>query len=597
MNSTSIPRLFQLGIVLFSTLLNSPSWATECMTEASAFIAAFNKIDPQQGDPEVDQTFKVFERVQAVADNNKKGLFTLTVLNTEKLIAVALPGNNVVLSKGTITKLYQAADQPSGIEASEARLAFVLGHELGHLVRDDFIDVQIYQIVNGNGDSCPPADSEAQQLAADKKGFVYAGMAGYQVDLLLPPENGQTDDFLTYWVKQATPKLLGTPELSGRINNLRKVLQTLQTQIPLFEFGMRLAHFERCDDGKYFLEKFQQEFPAREVLNNLGFCHLQQARLLMDIRQANFYWMPLVLEVETQVSALVRGTEAYKMLKLMPLSREVKIALTQASYYLKQAVESDVNYWPARVNLAVAYLYLGKANLARNFLFEAEAIAPTNVEIKALQAVALYEQSEPTLDLWEKAVEKLKELASQSPTTFSIDYNLARLYELRLRPAEAKTYWDKLLLVLAQLPNQIRTLVCDKTTSTCPVLPISNYPSKSMVPWPIEFVWQPLSTQESIMSVLETYEQLEFKLSRQATSQGSIYYTPPRDRQVLEIGDYLNVQVVKGDWALNEFTNECRSPLRQRLIASGTLWSCNKWAVLEKGGRVKEVWGVLKLDK
>jgi len=597
MNSTSIPRLFQLGIILFSTLSSPPSWATECLTEISDLIAAYNKIDPQQGDTKVDQTFKVFERVQAVADNNKKGLFTLTVLNTEKLIAVALPGNNVVLSKGTITKLYQAADQPSGIEASEARLAFVLGHELGHLVRDDFIDVQIYQIVNDHGDGCPPADSEAQQLAADKKGFVYAGMAGYQVDLLLPPENAQTDDFLTYWVKQATPNPLGGQDLSQRISNLRKILQTLQLQIPLFEFGMRLAHFERCDDGKYFLEKFQQEFPARDVLNNLGFCYLQQARQLMTLEQAEFYWMPLVLEVETQAKVLVRGAEEYKMLKQMPLKKDIKIALTQASYYLKQAVESDLNYWPARVNLAVTYLYLGKTNLARNFLIEAEALAPANLEIKTLQAVALYEQSEPLVDLWEKAVADLKKLARQPQAPLSTYYNLARLYELRPRPAEAaQTYWDKLHLVLAQLPNQIRTLVCDKTT-TCPVLPISNYPLKPLVQWPIEFVWKPLSTQESIMSTLETYEQLEFKLSRQATSQGHIYYTPQRDRQVLEIGDYLNMQVVKGDWALNEFTNECRSPLRQRLIASGTLWSCNKWAVLEKGGRVKEVWGVLKLDR
>lgn len=83
----------------------------------------------------------MFERVRAVADKNSKRLPRLVVVSSRAdPWAIALPSGHVVLSKEAVAICHAQAS----LAESEARLAFVLGHELAHLAHDDFWHQEVY---------------------------------------------------------------------------------------------------------------------------------------------------------------------------------------------------------------------------------------------------------------------------------------------------------------------------------------------------------------------------------------------------------------------------------------------------------------------
>ncbi len=189
-------------------------------------------------------------------------------------------------------------------------------------------------------------------------GYVYAALSGYSVNSLLENSfNNKT--FLRHWLKRPGEIY---PAVGISEQELRDYLKRIEDKLLFFEFGVRLSHFNRCDEGEYFLREFERAFPAREVFNNLGFCYLQQARKEMDSEQADLYWMPQILDAETLAYPLVMGKARLQTLKQAAnsLSRKGKQLLEKAETVLKKAVKADLEYIPARINLAVTYLYLGK---------------------------------------------------------------------------------------------------------------------------------------------------------------------------------------------------------------------------------------------
>lgn len=603
---TTSLSLQRLGGILLLMLVNQLAVAAapnDCDPQrVEDYVAAFNKIDRQEN-VQVAKSFEVFERVNQVADNHGPGLFKLTVIDNKVARAMALSDNNVLLSKPAIDVIY---GKEFPLPEIEARLAFVLGHELAHLAYQEEWAPHVFPKLTDNcGDNRP--NYLEQESAADARGFMYAGMAGYQVDLLL---QSSPDDFLTYWVKMVSPQKLNSLELKVRVASLKAKLQQVLDRLPFFYFGTRLAHFERCADGKEFLKQFHQAFPAREVWNNLGFCYLQEARRSMgNPWHSEFYWMPLTLDTESRAGSFTRSEEKISnRLGNMPNSHDTEGYLREAEFQFKRAVDSDKNYWPAKVNLAIVDLYLNTPNTARDLLNQAEPLVPASFknELEALQSVAVYEQSEAGKDLWPNAEERLKKLIPPKSTTAPLSalYNLARLYQIRQRPAEEKTYWDLLVGRLQELPDPIAKVVCEQqkisfakgcptTSNVTNLVNTKDYPT--FIQWPIPFEWNPLSGQASVQATLNGLKSIPVKLSSQASLQGKIYYTANQD-EVLELGDYLQMQVVKGEWPLEKFRSECSRFLRPRQVPSGTLWSCGKWAALEKGGKVREVWGVLRLD-
>ena len=571
--------------------------------EVDFYIATHGEVRAEQ-DPQVANAHRVFERVRAVADKNSKRLPRLVVVNSRAdPWAIALPSGHVVLSKEAVAICHAEVS----LAEAEARLAFVLGHELAHLAHDDFWHQEVYGFLAARSGTRGLADfmqshqtSKERELAADDKGFIYAAMAGYPVELLVKGRAGKPD-FFAFWMQQTNARVQSVhASAADRAALLQQRLQDVQNKVGFFEFGVRLSHFDYCDDAVYFFQEFQKAFPGREVLNNLGYCSLQVARQEMDPGRAYFYWLPLILDGETRAQALLRAAPPRSMLKTLKqaASGRTEGLLNDAVDYLKQARDADPSYLPARINLTVAYLYLGQPQQASAVLAEARALAADDLTIQGLETLALYESSDAGLDLWPTAVGRLEKLAAASDPPTAVVYNLARLLSVGSPPDAASRHWNSLAAKSALLPAPIQMIVCQEQ-SVEPAASCLRSSAKSVQPlpwrWPLPLAGFEGLSPEAMRSTLRGWQAIGFDWFK-GKLHGHIYRRPDGAAEVLELDQFVQMQVLRGERLARAADLEayCRQPVRPRPLPQGTLWSCDDWAALTSGDEVQEVWWVAK---
>jgi len=424
-------------------------------------------------DKRVRRVHHIFEQVKRVADKRHHRLPQLAVVqgfnSPDDPLAIALPDGYIVLSKQAIDIIYKNVSLVQG----DTRTAFVLGHELAHLANNDAWHREFLSLIRKRTSVSQLNPNRQQEIEADDQGFIYAAMAGYPVAQLLAKG---AQNFFMAWEQQTFRRVNNThPRPEVRAKLLKARLQALLEILPYFHFGVRLSHFDRCDDGSYFLSEFLKHFPAREVYNNLGLCELQQARKALG-KEAYLYWLPSVLDVTTQIDKL----------SLSDISRGEGSTLADdflinAQDYFEKALEMEPSYLPAHVNLAITALYLEDIYIARARIEKARQLAPDDLEIQGLRLVILYEEGSlsPYVDMWPYIIQQLEQLARRPNAPLSVVYNMARLLELRKRTG-AKKMWQRLARQVADLPLPIRRIVCQKTV--CPqqlancLNPIGIYP-------------------------------------------------------------------------------------------------------------------------
>lgn len=599
----SVPRVVVFGWI-WAVLSMLSAVSVEASSRHPRNVVAFyteiyGELSPDN-DQQVASAFKVFERVRAVADKNSKRLSRLVVVDSDgNPWAIALPDGHIVLSRQAVRTCYQLR------EKAQPCLAFVLGHELAHLANDDFWHQEVHGFLSTSPHTKQIArfmqgrrQVEGQELAADDKGYVYAAMAGYAVDSLLrsrrPDEN-----FFTFWMQQTNARLaVDASKAQARTAVLQRRLRDIQDKLVFFEFGVRLSHFDYCDDAVYFLREFQQVFPGREVLNNLGYCYLQMARQTMASKRGYFYWLPLQIDGVTRASALVtRGGKPISSLKQAATSKASNL-LEQAIDYLEQAVKADPAYVPARINLAVAHLYLGQPHQARAILDEARRLAPKRLDIQGLEALVRYEQGDTESDYWPVALKRLTALAEKPDVPHAVLFNLARLYEIRGRQGEARRYWDRLVSQAERLPRPIRDIVCRKHgAASGRGCAYADSSVEAVAPWrwPLRVTGLERLSPDMLKRELSGWKRQEFDWIRDHL-HGHIYSRPDGGAMVLELDQFVQMQVLKGRGLAStaKLTDHCGAALRRRALPQGELRSCNDWAALVADNRVKELWWVAR---
>jgi len=524
-----------------------------------------------QDDAQVRRIYQVFEKVSLVADKRHHRVPKLLVYNNENIcqgepLAAALPDGYIVLSKKAVEILYK--------DNGDTRAAFVLGHELAHLANDDHWHMEFFNLARSNQSLRPivnrflAQNGQDKELQADDRGFIYAAMAGYPVDKLL------SENFFVYWQQQTVRGGSEThPKLEVRAEALRERLRKLLKDLPYFHFGVRLSQFDRCDDGIYFFKEFLKHFPAREVYNNIGVCYLQRARG----KKAYFYWLPLVLDVTTQIENLSRsGILAKEFLK-------------EAKKYFELALDEEPSYLPARVNLAITALQQGEIYDARAAIEKAQQLAPDDLNIQGLRAIIIYEEGKlsPHVDMWLHTVQLLKKLALEPDAPLSILYNRARLLEERKRSG-ADEIWQQLAQQAAKLPAPIRSLVCEK--QACPA---RQFPKKV---WELPVALGVFVEYDELASkTLSQWQKLPKKGHRlyEKEINETIYQHPDGIAEVLVLDGSVEMVVLKkfdNIMTVKELADYCGQGLRR--VANGTIWSCNHWAALVVENQVREVWVV-----
>ncbi|RKZ55017.1 MAG: hypothetical protein DRQ99_30565 [Candidatus Parabeggiatoa sp. nov. 3] len=527
-------------------------------------------------DKRVRRVHHIFEQVKRVADKRHHRLPQLAVVqgfnSPDDPLAIALPDGYIVLSKQALDIIYKNVSLVQG----DTRTAFVLGHELAHLANNDAWHREFLSLIRKRTSVSQLNPNRQQEIEADDQGFIYAAMAGYPVAQLLAKG---AQNFFMAWEQQTFRRVNNThPRPEVRAKLLKARLQALLEILPYFHFGVRLSHFDRCDDGSYFLSEFLKHFPAREVYNNLGLCELQQARKALG-KEAYLYWLPSVLDVTTQIDKL----------SLSDISRGEGSTLADdflinAQDYFEKALEMEPSYLPAHVNLAITALYLEDIYIARARIEKARQLAPDDLEIQGLRLVILYEEGSlsPYVDMWPYIIQQLEQLARRPNAPLSVVYNMARLLELRKRTG-AKKMWQRLARQVADLPLPIRRIVCQKTV--CPQqaagkLPKSNWDLPVQLGMDIRYNKTLRQWQKSQMRLYDLYEE--------------IYQHPDGKAEVLAMRERVEMVVLKKreDISLKDLPNYCGQPLRQRRVFKGRLLSCHNWAAWVVDNHIQEVWVV-----
>ncbi len=566
------------------------------------YVNKYGRVSPDE-DPGASLAHRVFDRVSSVADKNKKYLIPELFVLREPANrwASALPDGNIVLWRQAIEVCEEQ------VRAVEACLAFILGHELVHLAKDHVQDAEIRKFLAANENVAKDGDSRASdqmpnqlEATADDRGFVYAAIAGYDVRALIP-KKGADGEFFDHWVGRTKANSSSYPAAKQRSDALIKRLSDISHNLGLFEFGVRLSHFNDCGNAKRFFHRFQQIFPSREVLNNLGYCYLQLARKKMGPEFAEFYWLPLHLDSETIAATQTRRNQfPLKTLKQAAEhdgNRSFKEAvdnLNKAVVHLKWAADADESHIPTIINLAVANLYLGYPSLAHGELKKARKFAPDDINLKALEALALYESSEVDNDQWPTAKDRLRKLADDPRAPLSVKFNLARLLQVRPRESEARKYWNQLAQVAQQLPDRIRAIVCREQRvldfTDCELIKFNKTSKLKQWPWPLPYGHREPSPAER--KLLFDWEVTEFDW-REKWRNARFYRNQDGSAEVLEIAGFLKMQVIRGQGlgSVKSLQAYCNNPIHDRTLAQGALWTCKKnWAALTFENNVREVW-------
>ncbi len=563
------------------------------------FVAAYGLADPAVK-PRVARAHAVFERVRAAAAIQGRRLPRLKILDARTdPWALSLPDGYILLSSGAVDICYRDADDALG----DARLAFVLGHELAHLAKDDFWHGEVYHALAGDpgakasldllaetSDANPErhAETRLKEAQADDRGFVYAAVAGYPVQRLV----GSTDarkDFFEYWVEQtqvlADP---AHPAPADRAALLRNRLARMLGDIELWRFGVRLLHAGRLDDARHFLEAFQAAFPSREVFGNLGVLYLRKALERLPVHQAYRYWLPLVLDLDTRAEGLKGATTRGNA----ELDSQTLALLESAAEYLDRAVELDPDYAPAWSNLAVTRHLLGQGLLARHAQQRAAAGAPQDIELRAFGAVLLAE-ADPTLDLWPQATARLDALLETHPEVAAVRYNLARLLDKRGRGAAAEPHWSWLRAHAERLPAAYAALVCADRDGRHPQCPLLQTTDASPIPWklpatPGADLFEDKALQAALNSDAWQRRPVEFGTKRM---HGAIHWQPDR-AAVLILDGYVDTIALYGPDLGSAAGLRARAgePRSVQSVPGAEIWSYTGWSAVIRDGQVAEAW-------
>jgi len=594
--------IFSISVILIYTIGFADA-SNDPRASASFYIDTYGVVDVSKS-PLAKRAYSIFERVQQIAEDPIDLTPSLKIINSDgRPWAIALPDGYIILSRAALKICYQGVDRTIG----DARLAFVLGHELAHLTANDFWHRKIYLSLSGKQNNnlltqikhvispavgnTYSAKNEAKgkdwrdvikrkELQADDAGFLYASLAGFRTDLILSKDKG-ADDFLEYWVSQTRTGQddlhLNPKERSAFLQNRFKMIIA---KVEYFMSGVRLAHFGRFEDAVHFFQYFQQAFPAHEVLNNLGYVHLKLARKHMPTSSRYRYWMPTLME---NMPPFVVPNRSFGS-ALPPIAQK---NLRQAITYLSKAVRTGDDRISSRINLATAFLYLNEHHKARSIIEEARNIAPQDKTVTEMRALILYEQ-EKEIDMWPTAIRLLKEIAvSDEPRTW---YNLARLYENRGRKKQADIYWQKVVSLSHQVPAGILRIACHKIGA--PVNRCANTDQyQGNIPSPVNLEL-PAGTDIGTAAAKKYLNGWQHQHKNIGPLPVDIYIAD-NGNSYLAVDYQLSLAVVKNHSykTTADLLNCCGKPISTEKLGDAELWSYGPgWSVLVDKNKVREFW-------
>jgi len=417
-------------------------------------------------DARVEVARSVFKRVLQAAGNRHGIHPRLHILAQDPLnisLPISIPDGWVIISKSVLDMCYQ---QKRG---AEDKLAFILSHEVAHLLEDDFWHMSFFNAVDTSkkkGTSNPDilddlitivgsADKiAAKELRADENGILFTSMAGFDVNQIISKDI--KTNFFRQWealldinrisnnnhvLKSGVRKSNVHPSTEQRTAAVLARLQQIADQAELFQLGLLFYQAGKFDLAVNAFNEFLRYYPGREVHHNLAASYHQLAlALYMPSHGKNSraydrleFKYSIAVDAHSRASQLIfRGSDQENKL--------YKEYISNAINYYQAAIKQDSNYLLSYQNLGSAYILNGEPFKAIAILKDGLEIAKQNTVTLNLLGVAFYfaENSKKALDYLHTA-QKLD--ANYSDPVF----NLGKIAQLESRNSDAQRYWKKYL--------------------------------------------------------------------------------------------------------------------------------------------------------
>ena len=233
-------RLLAAGLI---TIVSLQVHSIECAT-SKCYTDVYNSVDASKS-PTLLRVTDIHKRLIKVIGSQQIKRSRLFVIDSvDYPWAVALSDNSIVLTTGSIEAMYKENDLALG----DARAAFVIGHELSHLMTEDLFHHKSF-VFNNSSNLSSEINLQArpeEELRADLRGYTFATLAGFETDRLLGGDN----DFFVQWLSEVTTVQRSQTHPSNDLRSrytqqgFRKILD----DVPYFWFSVALAHFGRYED-------------------------------------------------------------------------------------------------------------------------------------------------------------------------------------------------------------------------------------------------------------------------------------------------------------------------------------------------------------
>ena len=404
----------------------------------------------------------IFQRVSMASDKTGKCIPRLLIIKGGgRPWVTSIRDGSVILTHGALRVCYKGVSKENG----DSRLAFVLGHELAHLSKDEYWHAFAFADLDGKEISKELEDQleeirdisrdksvademfKEKELQADSYGMISMASAGYDPGAIIDNDN---INFFEDWIAQTKRNITYEdsqhPDPKVRAEFLRLRLDDVVKLLDCFTFGVTLYQIGRYEDAILLFDTFREQFPGREVFSNLGLSYYQIAIKALSFCDADLpYRFKLSTFIDPETYAVkLRGFGESDCFKDKVFLRYIKRALE----YLKLAVDKDHTYLPARINMSSALIMAGEYSRAISVTEEVLRIDRENAEALNNNAVALYLYGlSNNIDTVDKAIEIMRKVVGLNHNFGNPVYNIATICSERGRDASARDTWKAFLKI------------------------------------------------------------------------------------------------------------------------------------------------------
>ena len=298
-------------------------------------------------DPCVKKAEAVFQRLLRAAGSRPGVTPQLVMLKGEpwnRPLPIALSDGSIILSPKALERCYRISkridaskwgkDSKCGDDSKwgDNRLAFVLAHEIAHLLKDDFWHLRFFQAIEGaksHVSQAKRAELEKlrrqagsvadkvfeRELQADESGIIYAAMAGFQTHAIVT-EDDQVN-FFADWILDLHPLDIlnitpgrGHPSPSQRAENVKaSPVSSTRSSGPISDGVGGFTKWVNTNWLSTHLADSCPQFPSREVYHNLAASHhrlaLQYAALQKGLLSEPLFHLSVAIDAGTRARHIV----------------------------------------------------------------------------------------------------------------------------------------------------------------------------------------------------------------------------------------------------------------------------------------------------